>query len=126
MHASMHAGTRGGGALCRTILGLLSVLKNTARKGTVISEVTGDEHDERVAGLACALRSWRLASPWLAAPAHTTCTRAVCRPCVADPGAADPPRRRTACRTVHGSAPHRPRCVQGPTPTGSAWQLGRP
>lgn len=76
-------------AWCRTILGLLSVLKNTARKGTVLAEVgaNGAAADDGVAGLTTTLRAWQLSAPWLTAAPHASCVRSRCRPSCSDPGA---------------------------------------
>eukprot|EP00892_Ulva_mutabilis_P007653 jgi/Ulvmu1/525/UM001_0533.1 len=70
----------------QTIMGLLSVLKNTARQGTVITESAARGDGDRVAGLVCALRSWQLAAPWLDAPAHKSCARSQRGPCNSEPG----------------------------------------
>lgn len=116
----------------RTILGLLSVLKNTARKGTVLAEVArnGAERDD-VAGLESAMRSWQLSTPWLTAAPHQTCVRSLCRPSNSKPGepplppVTPRPTQATACMLqmqMSGLAA----CVQARTRTGSGSRRGRP
>lgn len=61
---------------CSTILGLLSVLKNSARKGTIVdSAVMPEEGSSTAEGrLESSIRKWHLSSQWLVAEPHRTCS----------------------------------------------------
>lgn len=63
--------------LCSTILGLLSVLKNSARKGTIVDSAVmpQQENSSAEAQLESTFRKWHLSAPWLAAKEHHTCLR---------------------------------------------------
>jgi hypothetical protein len=85
--------------LCSTILGLLSVLKNSVRRGTIVdmpSAVSSVAREELVRN---SIDKWHLSSPWLRASPHETCMRAYWSPsrveqCSSRPGAFKPPRLR--------------------------------
>jgi hypothetical protein len=63
--------------VCSTILGLLSVLKNSARKGTIVDSAVMPEQGISTpeAQLESSIRKWHLSAPWLTAEAHNTCAR---------------------------------------------------
>lgn len=62
---------------CSTILGLLSVLKNSARKGTIVDSAVMHGQDSSTVDveLESILRKWHLSAPWLTAQPYQTCTR---------------------------------------------------
>lgn len=93
-----------------TILGLLSVLKNSARKGTIVDSAVLPEQDSGApeVQLESSIRKWHLSAPWLTAPQHHTCARTHWSParieqCSNMPGMILSTRQGPGCAHVQGT-----------------------
>jgi hypothetical protein len=68
-------------------MGLLSVLKNSARRGTIVDSVAPSE-SEATLQVRSRLEKWHLAAPWLQADPHKTCLRSYWGPTRCEQGSA--------------------------------------
>jgi hypothetical protein len=78
---------------CRTILGLLSILRSSVRKGSSVFTLSGSRAATPAAGTFASteavqslLQQWHLSCPWIAAPVGGSCMRHAFGPLDCPPG----------------------------------------